>query len=85
MKHADLIQIVKKLPQDYDPWGKEVRWADKDKEYPDCSWGCKYAVPLENDLGADWVVCGNPESHRVGLLTFEHQGCLDFEEEKEDV
>lgn len=84
MKHTDLLQIVKKLPQDYDPWGEEVRWADANKPYPDCSWGCKYAVPLENGLGADWVICSNPESHRVGLLTFEHQGCLKFMEEDSD-
>lgn len=83
MKHEHLLQIMKKLPEDYDPWGKEVRWADDNKAYPDCSWGCKYAATLEGDLGADWVICTNPNSHRVGLLTFEHQGCLKFEEDKD--
>ena len=29
----------------------------------------------------DWCVCGNPKSHRTGLLTFEHQGCSEFEQE----
>jgi hypothetical protein len=29
----------------------------------------------------DWGVCGNPRSHRAGLLTFEHQGCGEFEPE----
>lgn len=33
----------------------------------------------------DWVICSNPESHRAGLLTFEHQGCFKFEEDIEDV
>src|ERR1700677_2840088 len=27
-----------------------------------------------------WL-CGNPRSHRAGLLTFEHQGCPAFEPE----
>jgi hypothetical protein len=26
-------------------------------------------------------VGGNPASHRAGLLTFEHQGCAEFEPE----
>ena len=26
-------------------------------------------------------LCGNPASHRAGLLTFEHQGCPEFERE----
>jgi hypothetical protein len=30
----------------------------------------------------DWGVCGNPQSARSGLLTFEHQGCPEFEQEK---
>jgi hypothetical protein len=28
-----------------------------------------------------WRVCGNAQSHRAGLLTFEHQGCPEFERE----
>lgn len=82
-QHKHLLNILKTLPEDYDPWGKEVRWADDNKQYADCSWGCKYAIPLDGDLGMDWVVCTNPKSHRVGLLTFEHQGCFKFEDDKE--
>lgn len=85
VNHSQLFQIVKKLPEDYEPYGNEVRWADDDKTYPDCSWGCKYAVPLEGALGYDWVICSNPDSHRAGLLTFEHQGCFKFEEDDDDV
>jgi hypothetical protein len=33
------------------------------------------AMPL------DWGVCVNPVSPRVGLLTFEHQGCPQFEQD----
>ena len=31
----------------------------------------------------DWGVCANVKSPRKGLLTFEHQGCKEFEEGKE--
>lgn len=75
INHKHLLKIVKCLPQDYSPWGSEIRWRDPNLSYPDCSWGCKFAVPLEGEFGADWVVCSNPDSHRAGLLTFEHQGC----------
>lgn len=63
------------MDEDYAPYGKVERWKDPNKEYPDCSTGCKFAIPLAGKLGMDWVVCTNPESHRCGLLTFEHQGC----------
>lgn len=33
-------------------------------------------------LGADWGVCSNPKSPRAGMLTFEHQGCREFEEDE---
>jgi hypothetical protein len=29
----------------------------------------------------DWGVCGNPASHRAGLLTSEQNGCPEFEQE----
>jgi hypothetical protein len=44
----------------------------------DCSFGCGYFIPLRGSLGMNWGVCSNPESHRNGLLTNEHQGCLKF-------
>lgn len=34
---------------------------------------------MEWPLGADWGVYSNPKSPRAGLLTFEHQGCREFE------
>jgi hypothetical protein len=41
-------------------------------------------VKLEGKLRYDWGVCRNPASPRVGLLTFEHQGCREFESGDED-
>lgn len=79
--HQHLLSIMPKRPQDYDPWGDNVRWANDADAYPDCSGGCKWAMWLEGD--SDWCVCTNPASHRVGLLTFEHQGCQQFEDDDE--
>jgi hypothetical protein len=45
----------------------------------DCSGGCKWFHTLSGRVSLDWGVCGNPASHRAGLLTFEHQGCSKFE------
>jgi hypothetical protein len=77
--HASLCAVVKNLPGDYTPYGSVVRWADSTHPYPDCSHGCKFFYKLASrnrqPIGMDWGVCGNPESHRAGLLTFEHQGC----------
>jgi hypothetical protein len=87
-KKNDLWEVVKILDEDYTPYGQLERWADEDKGYPDCSCGCKYFKPLFNeehkDVGdLDWGICANPNSHRAGLLTFEHQGCLKFEQDEE--
>ena len=69
-----LWKVVKVLPTDYTDYGGTiVRWEDDTKGYPDCSGGCKYFVPLHDDLGYDWGVCSNPDSPRAGLLTWEHQ------------
>ena len=80
-----LDAILVKLPQDYEPYGAVERWLDPDQNYCDCSSGCRFYFKLADrngrQLGADWGVCGNPRSHRAGLLTFEHQGCKQFEEE----
>ena len=43
---------------------------------PARSWDAILAGPL----GADWGVCMNQRSPRAGLLTFEHQGCPQFED-----
>lgn len=72
--HNRFLRACKKLPEDYDPWGENERWADPARGYPDCSGGCKFAMWVE-PLTGDWCVCMNPKSHRYGLLTFEHQGC----------
>lgn len=92
--HKHLLNILIKKDEDYQPWGKVERWADPNKGYPDCSCGCKWAMWLEDKknepgkpiqyLSMDWCVCANPESHRVGLLTFEHQGCEKFEGERDE-
>jgi hypothetical protein len=79
--HDGLWAVCKRLPGDYDPWGRVERWADPARSYPDCSCGCVWAAWLEGDRRADWCVCANPASHRAGLLTFEHQGCAHYEPE----
>ena len=75
--HNELMFVVVKLPSDYKPFGNVERWADKDKNYPDCSMGCKHFKTLSGELGADWGVCTNRDSKRFGFLTFEHQAGLD--------
>lgn len=71
--HTLLWSVVEKSQYDYEPYGSASR------DNCDCSCGCKWylsilAAPL------DWGVCSNKESHRVGKLTFEHQGCPHFEQ-----
>lgn len=75
--HNHLLNIVKKLEKDYEPWGMMTD-EDRKERWVDCSAGCAYYYVLEGPLGMDWGVCTNPKSHRVGLLTFEHQGCMHF-------
>ncbi|MBM3327783.1 MAG: hypothetical protein FJY65_12590 [Calditrichaeota bacterium] len=57
--------LIKK-PQDY---GNEETFDGG------CGCGCLAFIRLKGRLGDDWGVCVNPNSHRCGLLTFEHQGC----------
>jgi len=72
--HEHLLQITKALPTDVVPWGQtEVG------TYGDCSCGCRWYHVLAGRLGSDWGICANPASPRSGLLTFEHQGCPEFE------
>lgn len=74
--HKHLLNVVRKSVWDYEPFGTVVR---DDNDYGcDCSCGCQYFAPLKGKIGSDWGVCSNPESHRCGLLTFEHQGCQEF-------
>jgi hypothetical protein len=58
-----LWRVLKKLPTDFEPYGKRKRKANK----------------LAGQLGQDWGVCANLQSPRAGLLTFEHQGCPQYE------
>ena len=72
--HEHLLQIVKALPTDVEPWGKTEVGA-----FGDCSCGCRWYHTLAGRLGSDWGICANAASPRSGLLTFEHQGCPQFE------
>lgn len=69
--HSIMLEVVRQDPQDYEPFGL----AEKG---PDCSNGCLDYLRLSFPHTKDWGVCGNSESHRSGLLTFEHQGCPHF-------
>jgi hypothetical protein len=78
--HSELFKVLRSLPTDYTDYGGEVeRWADDTVDYPDCSAGCRFFVPLEGSLGHDWGVCAKEGAPRAGLLTWEHQagfGCF---------
>ena len=88
MKTTNLFNCLKVLPTDYDEYGGDIkRWQDPKLAYPDCSSGCRHFVLLDGKLGADWGVCGKPESPRAGLLTWEHQagfGCFEEGEDEEN-
>lgn len=79
--HEHLLRIVKRLPSDFQPYGERDRDIAEPSE--DCSCGCRHFLVLDGELGYDWGVCANPASPRCGLLTFEHQGCPQFEPEQE--
>jgi hypothetical protein len=88
-QHETLFTLLKHLPTDYTDYGGEIeRWADVKENYPDCSCGCRYFLPLEGALGSDWGVCGKLGAPRAGLLTFEHQaghGCFEYDELEFDI
>jgi hypothetical protein len=71
--HEQLWQTVVTLPTDVEPWGQREPGV-----VGNCSCGCRWFLPLVA-MPLDWGVCANPASPRVGLLTFEHQGCPQFE------
>ena len=59
-----------------------ARAQDPEMEWrPDCSCGCIHFHPLDGRAGMDWGVCTCPASPRAGLLTFEHMGCDQFEDQ----
>ena len=82
----DRFTCLNVLPTDYDTYGGQVvRWADPEVDYPDCSGGCRFFVPLADEFRYDWGVCVEQGAPRSGLLTWEHQagfGC--FEPEKNE-
>jgi hypothetical protein len=75
--HEQLWQIAIKLPTDYEPYGQMKRVSG------DCSCGCLWFHPLVT-FPYDWGVYANPASPRVGLLTFEHQGCPQFAQDERE-
>ena len=77
--HELLIEKMVSLDSDFKPYGKRER-----DIIADCSCGCKHFVLLEGCLGMDWGVCINKDSPRCGMLTFEHQGCEQYEDEEID-
>ena len=52
--------------------------SEDDDGVSDCSCNCKHFQVLQA-APLDWGVCTNAKSPRCGLLTFEHQGCREFE------
>lgn len=73
-RHSEHIaSMCKILPEDYAPFGSVPRGDNKN-----CS-RCSYKYGLESKgnekLYQDWGICGNPHSHRFGLITHENQGC----------
>jgi hypothetical protein len=68
------------LPTDFEPYGRRSRQIGG----PDCSCGCAWYHTLIGAARRDWGICANPSSPRCGLLTFEHQGCEQFEEESRE-
>lgn len=81
--HEYLLSICEKMDKDYEPYGKTLR------DSGDCSCGCRFYYLLEDiddqAISMDWGVCTNPKSHRCGKLTFEHQGCMEFENDPADL
>jgi hypothetical protein len=75
-RHGSLLAAMRRLPSDFEPWGERSR---DDDSGPDCGGGCRWYVRLEPGLQLDWGVCRNAASPRCGLLTYEHQGCRQFE------
>ncbi len=74
---AVLWTVLHRLPSDFEPpYGMRSRENDWGQ---DCSCGCRWYVPLEEGLGADWGVFTNSGSPGAGLLTWEHQGCYKFD------
>lgn len=78
--HAKMWAIAKKLPTDFEPYGQRSR---DDALGQDCSCNCAHYArlvePLSGEESMDWGVCLHAASPRAGLLTFEHQGCPEYQ------
>ena len=91
-EHNELWTVCLRLETDYTDYGGKVeRWRDPALDYPDCSMGCKWFVPLYDSVyksyDTDWGVCSKPGAPRQGLLTWEHQAgynCYEYNEELND-
>ena len=77
MTSREIWAALKQLRTHFEPWGERSRENDWG---PDCSCGCRFFVPLDGSLASDWGACANPSSLRAGLLTWEHQGCREFDQ-----
>jgi len=81
--HELFWSIVTKLPSDFEPYGQRSRTKPSERSsdcVSDCSGDCKHFQVLQA-MPYDWGVCTNPKSPRCGLLTFEHQGCYEYEQD----
>jgi hypothetical protein len=77
VRYRGWFGLSRTLDSDFEPYGERSR---SDGNPADCSCGCRYFVPLApTALSEDWGCCLNKKSPRAGLLTFEHQGCREFE------
>ena len=52
---------------------------EDDNQKPACGDDCAKYIPLQGKAGTDWGVCVEPQSPRVGLLTFKDSGCPSYE------
>ena len=74
--HHRLLELAEEKDTDFEPYGIRTREGEK---WQDCSVGCRHFAVLAGPLGSDRGICMSPRSPRAGLLTFEHQGCPEFE------
>jgi hypothetical protein len=80
LTHEQLWLICLRKPGDYESYGQRKRLM-AGQIVGGCSGECKWYHTLSGAASLDWGVCGNPRSHHAGLLTFEHLGYPEFEQE----
>lgn len=66
---------------EFEHGGIHVRWYGRSRHPydPDQCLHCRYFIPLDGPLGADWGVCANEASDSDGRLVYEHDHCDAFE------